>query len=88
MTQGKNIPSNIKVMPGSPIPGDDPVPEVVKYLEERLAEAKRGEIRAIATASVSYQGGISTGWVNNGNFWKLIGGIDWLKHRMHSGDEP
>lgn len=79
--------TNIKVMPGAPVPGDDPVPEVVKYLEERLAEAKRGEIRAIATASVSYQGGISTGWINNGNFWKLIGGIDWLKHRMHSGDE-
>jgi len=79
--------SNVKVMPGAPIPGNDPVPAVVEYLKERLSEAERGQIRAIATACVSDQGGISTGWINNGNYWKLIGGIDWLKHRMHSGEE-
>lgn len=79
--------SNVKVMPGAPIPGNDPVPAVVEYLKERLAEAERGEIRAIATASVSDRGGIYTGWITNGSFWMLIGGIDWLKHRMHSGDE-
>lgn len=79
--------NNVKVLPGAPIPGTEPVPSVIEHLRERLAEAERGEIRAIATAVIKPNGAVSSGWQANGEFWKLIGAIDWLKHRMHQGDE-
>lgn len=79
--------SNIKVMPGSPVPGKDPVPEVVEHLRQRLAQAESGEIRSVATVATMESGNISTAWNSNGEFWKLLGAIDWLKHRMISGDQ-
>jgi hypothetical protein len=78
--------SNVKVMPGAPVPGTDPVPEVVEQLRKRLAQAESGEIRAIATVAILENGNISTAWNSNGGFWTLVGAIDWLKHRMLSGE--
>lgn len=79
--------TNVKVMPGAPIPGNDPVPAVVEHLRNRLAQAERGEIRAVATACILDGANISTGWSANGNVWPLLGSIDWLKYRMLSGHE-
>lgn len=79
--------SNVKVMPGAPIPGNEPVPEVIEQLRQRLAQAESGEIRSIATVATMGNGNISTAWNANGELWQLIGAIDWLKHRMLSGEQ-
>lgn len=78
---------NVRTLPGAPVPGVEPVSEVVEHLKLRLAEAERGEIRSIATTAIKQNGNISTGWHANGEFWKLLGGVDWMKHRMLEGDE-
>lgn len=72
--------SNVKVMPGA-----QPVQSVIEHLRERLAEAERGEIRAIATVAVKQSGSVSSGWQASGDIWRLMGAIDWLKHRMLTG---
>lgn len=44
---------------------DAPEPAVVQYLEELLADAKKGEVRAIATAVVWRAKGRGSGWSCN-----------------------
>lgn len=74
--------SRVHVLPGSPVPGYEPVPEVVEHLEELLAQAKRGEVRALAVVSVEPDGGVNSRSTTQGHFWKLLGGLTVLQHRM------
>lgn len=78
--------TNIRTLHGAPIPGNEPVPEVIQHLRDRLKQAESGEIRSVATVCTMENGNISTAWNANGEFWKLLGSIDWLKHRMLSGE--
>lgn len=76
--------SNVKLLPGAPVPGLDPVPEVVEVLEEFLAAAKDGSLRSIALAGIRANGDAFTSWedgAKDGTF-KIIGAIDWLKDRI------
>lgn len=43
-------------------PPHEPVPSVVQALERFLAEAQRGEIRAVAFAMVKADASVVTGW--------------------------
>lgn len=79
--------TNIRTLPGAPVPGNEPVAAVVEHLRERLKQAETGEIRSVATVCTLENGNISTAWNANGEFWKLVGAIDWLKHRMLSGEQ-
>ena len=47
----------------------EPVPEIIETLEAMLEAAKRGEIRAIAIASVDSRYGGGTAWEHDGHCW-------------------
>lgn len=76
--------SNIKLLPGAPIPGLEPVPEVVEVLEEFLEAAKNGSLRSIALAGIRANGDAFTTWEDGGKkgTFQIMGAMDWLKDRM------
>lgn len=53
-------------LPGSPL-GEQPSREVIEFLEEILADAKRGKIRAIAVAYVGPGRVTSDGYASDGD---------------------
>ena len=91
MTATKSRPRKAKIiqMPGVAIGQSiGPCKEVIECLTERLAEAKRGEIIAIAYATVQGNGGTGNGWVGSmveGTM--MIGSVERLRHRLLRADE-
>lgn len=65
---------------------DDPDMRVVHKLEELLGQALTGELRAIATVTVTVTRGrqVTTGWIgaDSGHVHTLISGAALLAHRI------
>ena len=68
----------------------EPNPKVIALLESMLAEAKRGEIFAIALSIVSADGGTSSGVsipAGIGVTSKMLGALERLKYRLMQNDD-
>lgn len=78
--------SEDKVVPlfnQQPLPGE-PDTAVISWLEAKLAEARKGEIRAIACAVIRPNGAISTGWeCGAAELGPMMGSIARLSHHFH-----
>ena len=82
--------AEIKAIHGGHVPGQ-PCEAIVETLERMLAEAKRGDITAIAYATVRGNGVIGTGWDGeDGARYPVASAVMMLHHRyaeaMLSGD--
>ena len=74
----------IHTLHGNTAPGE-PVADVVADLEMLLAQAKTGNIRAVAYSAVKAGGSASTGWAGDGGTIHDLGaGIGYLFHRFFS----
>lgn len=74
--------SNIHKLPGAEALPLEPVPETIQVLERMLERAKAGEVRSVAMVATRGNRDVVTDWSNNNEFFALMGGVDWLKHRM------
>lgn len=74
--------SNVRQMPGSPLPTGSIVPQTVDLLEELLAKAKAGEIQSVAVAWTNGGGDVYSKWAHNKEWWVLVGAATQLVHRM------
>lgn len=77
--------SNIHVMPGGTIPPGEPVKGTVELLENLLAKAKSGELRAVAVSYMLGERRVVTDWHSATDYFALIGGVGWLHQRMLEG---
>lgn len=62
-------------------PGD-PVPTVVALLEETLEMARKGEITAVAIATVQSDGCANGNWAHKADYYALLGSLARLQHRL------
>lgn len=79
-------PSNVRRLPGAPVPENETVAKTVEMLEEMLVQAKRGEVRSIAMAWTDKNRKVLRQWHNNGEYMILVGGVSWLLHDMNHGN--
>lgn len=79
--------SNVHLMPGGAVPENEPVPGAIELLERLLAQAKSGELRAVAVAVCVGHRRVITDWHSNNEYFTLIGGVGWLHHRMLEGSK-
>ena len=66
-------------------PTNEPVPQVVAFIERLLARAKAGDIRAIGVAYVRGNGHIADGWDRDGDpglIYRLHSAIACLMHEF------
>ena len=69
------------------LPGLEANAELVKMLEGILEEARSGEIRAVAVASVKRSQTVATGYViGDASIFELIGAIEHVKLRIYLSD--
>lgn len=76
--------SNIHKLPGAEVLPGEPVTDTIEVLERMLERAKTGEVRSVAMVCTLGNRDVVTDWSNNNEFFALIGGVNWLKHRMLS----
>ena len=74
--------SNVKILPGAPIPEGQPVQVTVDFLQELLDAARRGEVRSVAACWTDCTQVVFTKWAHNAEFFKLQGAAAQLLHRM------
>lgn len=74
--------SNIRQMPGAPLPEGSVIPQTVALLEELLEKARTGEVKSVAMAYIDGAGDVSTRWAHNKEWWALQGAVAQLLHRM------
>lgn len=74
--------SNIRMMPGAPLPEGAVIVQSVALLEELLAKAKAGELTSVAVAWTDHTDNVYTKWAHNHEFFKLQGAAAQLLHRM------
>ena len=75
--------SKIIQLPGAPTLQGEAVQSVVYMLEQLLDQAKDGKIRSMAVAFVDDKADVKTNWENEENFFKLMGAVSYLSHRMY-----
>lgn len=68
---------------GNVAPGE-PVPSVVALLEKVLEQAKRGEITAVAIATVQPDGCAWNDWAHKAEYYALLGSLARLQQRLVS----
>ena len=73
---------SVEKLPGAPDPINVPVQSTVELLEELLVKAKQGDVRSIAIAYTDAAGGCQTRWINNHEFYKLMGCVSQLTFNM------
>lgn len=74
--------SNVRQMPGAPLPEGEPVPVTIEILEELLAMARKGDVRSVAIAWTDNTPVVFTKWAHNHEYFKLQGAVAQLLHRM------
>ena len=67
-----------------PEPTIEPDPEMVADVEELLARVKRGEVLALAYATIAPHGTGGTAFIYNGEVIALVGMVSMLGHRLRS----
>lgn len=75
-----NAPQVVGFTPRAVTNLDAPDPRVIRYLEEMLDLARKGEIRAVATAVIWRANGAGGGWSENDDPVRLKGEIAQLLH--------
>lgn len=75
---------NIVRLPGAEVPSPETDPTVIAILEDFLAKARKGEIRSIALAGTTWEGGVATVWQRGEaqNLWCLLAATDLLHARV------
>lgn len=62
----------------------EPVGEgVVEFLEDLLENARKGELSAIAVATLSREGCIGSGWSRIHNYPSMLGSVTRLSHKIN-----
>lgn len=76
--------ANVAYFPGNSIPRDGVIPEIVEQLEHALAQAKNGELVAVALVKVRRQPrGFAQGWhTEPGTRHDLAAGVLAIHHRV------
>lgn len=77
-------PGNVAVFPGASTPHNVAEPGVVELLQDWLAQAQRGELKAVALAAVTGAGAARTNWHHIDQYPALVGAVSCLTFRMHS----
>lgn len=62
----------------------EPNPKVVALLEEVLEQARKGEITAVAIATLAPDGCADSNWAHQAEYFSLIGAVARLQHRLLS----
>ncbi len=57
-------------------------PAVIELLEDLLAQARRGEIQALAIASEVSDRSVGTAFTGDVDIWRMIGAMELLKARL------
>lgn len=73
--------SNVKAINGHIVPGE-PNPQVVALLEKALDEARKGEISAVAIATLSPDGCSYSEWAHKADYYALLGAVARLQQRL------
>lgn len=67
---------------GAHTPATEPVADVVRNIEEFLAEAKSGEIRSVAIAAVTEDERTLTVYDSENQIFQLLGALSYLETRI------
>lgn len=67
------------------VPEGQPVPEIVKVLEDLLSRAKGGELQSLAyAATLAGSSGVAAGWDGNAGTRDALGAaLSYLHHRYY-----
>lgn len=60
----------------------DASPDVVRVLNDALADAEAGKIVSIAIVTVTDRGGVASVFVGEDQLFTLLGGLEWAKQRL------
>lgn len=75
--------TNVKAINGNILP-NEPNPRVVALLEAELEKAKRGDIKAVAIATIDSDGCGDGYWAHQSSYFSLIGAVARLQQRLVS----
>ena len=81
MSEPKSAPILVLTVPGPRVFTDSSA-DVIRILEQALADAQAGKITAIAVVTVTDRGGVSSCFAGEDQVFTLLGGLEWAKQRM------
>jgi hypothetical protein len=76
------MPPKLTVISGNGTPPTDQ--ELVKFLEDRLADAKAGRILGVAFVAIHVDGAVGSGWTTglNENVFAAVGAMEHIKQKF------